>query len=137
MRRILPLIAVAALASGLTAAALVGPGFAGDGENRPSFAPAADSEEARAARERFQACMRERGFDLGPETELRITPDGATLNGKPVDRDALRAAMRECRPRLGHGLGVPFGRGELDGEARERLDRIRECTGREGAPGRD
>jgi hypothetical protein len=137
MRRVLPLIVVAAAASGLTAAVLVGPGFAGGDDGRPEVAPAFDSEEARAARERFQACMREQGFELGPETELRITPDGATLNGKPVDRDALRAAMRECRPRLGRGLGGPFGRGEPDGEARERLDRIRECMEREGAPRRD
>jgi hypothetical protein len=133
MRRILPLVVVAALASALTAAALVGPGFAGDGDDRPGLAPARDSEEARAAREQFQACMRERGFSLGPDTELRITPDGATLNGEPVDRDALRTAMRECGPRLGRGLGRLFGRGNLDGEARERLERIRECMEREGA----
>ena len=113
MRRLIPILAAAVLASALTAGAIVLPARATEGD-RPEF-------------ERFEACMRDRGFDLGgPETEVRITPDGVTVNGEEVDAEAYREAQRACGGPPGLRFGLPP-RGEVEPELRERLERMRNC----------
>ena len=117
MRRLLPVLAAAVLGSALTAAVIaVG-------------ARAKDSEEERPRQrlERFERCMREHGFDLsGPKVEIRVTPDGVTVNGEKVDAEAFRRAERECRPlfprpRLDLDLAPP------PDDLRQRLERMERC----------
>lgn len=125
MRRLQLVVLVAAVSSGLTAAAIAIPAWAEDDKPERDdsvFAP------ARERIEKFEACMREQGFELGPETTVRITPDGVTINGQEVDAEKFRAAQQECGP-LFPAL-VP-GRLELrdavPGELQERFDRLRSC----------
>jgi hypothetical protein len=126
MRRLLPFVAVAAIASAVTAAAIVIPARAGDGNDRPEF------------RERiaeFEACMKEHGFDISGETKIIVRPGEVTVDGEGVDAEKFRTAQRECGPPFGpgfgHGLGL-FPRldrmpGDVPEELRERMERVREC----------
>ena len=71
--------------------------------------------------------MREHGFELGgPETEVRITPDGVTVNGEEVDPKAFREAQRACGGPPGLSFALPP-RGEIEPELRERFERMRDC----------
>lgn len=117
MRRLLPVLAAAVLGSAVTAAVIaVGARATGSEEERP-----------RERLERFERCMREHGFDLsGPRVEVRVTPEGVTVNGEEVEAEAFRRAERECGP------PYPPPRLDLDGppvpdDLRERLERMERC----------
>ena len=114
MRRVLLIVAVAVASSAVTAAAIVLPASA-----------AGDDPTLRDRMERFESCMREQGFDLGPETTVVITPDGIRVNGEEVDAEAFRNARRECGAPF-RGLVPRLGRGELP-ELGERMERLRDC----------
>ena len=123
MRRLLPFAAVAVVASAATAAAIVIPARAGEGD-RPQF------------RERiaeFASCMREHGFDISADTEIVVRPGEVTINGEKVDAEKFRTAQRECgppfRPGFGFGLLPRLDRmpGAVPEELRERMERVREC----------
>jgi len=118
MRRVLLIVGVAALSSALTAAAIVLPASAGGrGDDQPS----------RDRIEEFESCMSQHGFELGPDTNVVITPDGVRVNGKEVDAEAFRAAERECGP-LFRGL-LPRLDGAVPPELEEKLERLRDCMG--------
>jgi hypothetical protein len=152
MRRIALVLAIAVVSSGATAAAIVLPAGARDSDEtrqdeqrggRPDGPPWLRGAEFRERMEKFESCMREQGFDLGPESDLRITPDSATLNGEAVDREKLLNALRACRPADlppreefnpdrqefgGPGFGGPgFGGPGFAPGGREALDNLREC----------
>jgi hypothetical protein len=120
MRRALLIAAVAVVSSVLTAAAIVLPASAGgrgDGTSRERI-------------QEFESCMREHGFELGPETEVVISPDGVRVNGKEVDAESFRAARRECGPLFGGAL--PRLDGAVPPELEERFEGLRDCIeGRE------
>jgi hypothetical protein len=120
MRRALLLVGIAAVSSVLTAAAIVLPASA-SGDASPSD----DRIEA------FESCMRESGFDFGPETIVEVTRDGVRINGNEVDADDFRAAKRECGP-LFRG-DRPRVDGVLPPELDERLERLRDCVESEEA----
>jgi hypothetical protein len=127
MRRLLPFAAVAVVASAATAAAIVIPARAGDGDARPGF------------RERiaeFEACMKEHGFDISGETKITVRPGEVTINGEKVDAEKFRTAQRACGlPFPGRGPGFGFGLlprldrmpGDVPEELRQRMERVREC----------
>ena len=114
MRRFFLIAAVAVASSAVTAAAIVLPASAAD-----------DEPTSRDRAEAFEACMRENGFELGPETTVVITPDGVRVNGKQVDADAFREAERECGPPF-RELLPRLEDGELP-ELGERFGRLRDC----------
>jgi hypothetical protein len=133
MRRLLPFVGVAVLASALTAVAIVIPAQADDGAEPKSSADGIAE---------FEACMKEHGFDLsGGKTEIMVTPGEVTINGKAVDAEKFRAAERECGPPLGleKGLGFAFGVRPLQlpddapAELRERMERMEACLAEERA----
>jgi hypothetical protein len=129
VRRILTLVGVAALASALTTAVIALPARAGGGEN--------DGREAFDRRlADFGACMREHGFDFGPETKVEVDPDGVRVNGAEVDPEAFREARRECGglPVPAVGLLLPPG-GDDPAAVERRLERLRACA--EEAEGAD
>lgn len=137
MRRFLPFVAVAVLASVLTSVAIVLPAGAGDrdGDGRsPERAPLPG--ELRDRLERWESCMREQGIEVGPEMTILVTPDGVEVNGEPVDRDQFREARRECgRPFPGGGLLERFG-GRLEGPDGRPLpspERLKQCLNENAA----
>jgi len=69
--------------------------------------------------------MRQHGFELGPDTNVVITPDGVRVDGKVVDAESFRAARRECGP-LFRGL-LPRLDGAVPPELEQRLERLRDC----------
>ena len=126
MRRVLPFVIVAVIASAVTAAAIVIPARAGDRHGHPRSA-------SRIAE--VEACMRERGFDISGDTEVIVRPGEITINGKAVDADAFRRAERECGPPFGRAFGFGPGplprldplRDDAPAELRERMERLRAC----------
>jgi hypothetical protein len=126
MRRLLSFAAVAVVASAATAAAIVIPARAGDGNDSPQF------RERIAA---FEACMKEHGFDISGETKIVVRPGEVTINGEKVDAEKFRTARRECGPPFRPGFGFGFGLlprldrmpGDVPAELRERMERVREC----------
>jgi hypothetical protein len=142
MRRLLPILAAAALGSAITAAAIVLPaGASGNSENRAETTRPRllDPERMRERMQEFEGCMREHGFDLDEETTLRIMPDGVWLNGEKVDRERFREARRECGPPFRALLPALENLPELERlpdavppELRERLEQFRRCVRERG-----
>ncbi len=129
MRRLLPFVAVAVLASAVTAAAIVVPAWAGEGERKRE---GTIDERIRE----FDACMREHGFDFGRETEIIVRPGEVTINGRRVDAERFREAQRDCGPPFHAPFGLVPHRGELPGldgmpgipdDLRERVERLERC----------
>jgi hypothetical protein len=119
MRRIALILAVAAISSGATAAAIVVPARADDAQRG-----------RREHLEQFQACMDRHGFEIGPATVVLATPDGITVNGKRVDDEAFRDAQRDCGPLVPSPRDL--GLGELRdarrlGRADRHLEQLRRC----------
>jgi hypothetical protein len=141
MRRIAVILAIAALSSGATAAAIVLPAGAGGGDDEPRTEQIEDGEqrpELQGLHEEFRSCMEDQGFTIGPDVEVEVTPDGVTLNGERVDRERFLNALNECRGQMDVPDGVPRGGfggdggppgffGPPDGE---RAERLRECLER-------
>lgn len=119
------ILGVAVASSALTAAAIVLPAEAGDGSGGGDRLKRLEGGGGDRVKD-FEACMREQGFELGPETTVRITPDGVTVNGEAVDRDEFREAKRECGPLFPH-VGPSFEPGELPDDMGERFERLRDC----------
>ena len=141
MRRLLPILAAAALGSAVTAAAIVLPaGASGDSETRDERAGPRlpDREQALERIREFEACMREHGFGFGDDTTVRVTPEGVWVNGEKVDRERFREARRECgSPILPLRSLLPALEGLPDLERlpdaappklRERLEQFRRCV---------
>ena len=137
MRRLQLVLVVAAASSALTAAAISIPASAeDDARDRPrTFALLAPSgERPNAARiAEFKRCMAERGFELGDDVTIRITPDGVTIDGKEVDAREFRRARRACGPLFPHLRGRFRAHALPEGERRERMEKLRECLREEGA----
>ena len=136
MRKLVTLLAVAAVSSAATAAVLALPALA-DGDAAPAAADAErplaapDPDAFRERVERFEQCMKDAGFDLtGDRVSVEVGPDGVTVNGKKVDADAFRAAQRECGPPFrGAFRALPFDGDGAPPALREHMERMRECMG--------
>ena len=118
MRKLILILVVALASSAVTAAAITLPAR-GDSPETPKAAP----EEDRADRGLLEgllgdveSCLRENGLDL-EDPELRLTPDGLSLNDRRLDRDLFEELQRECAPLLPESLFEP------PAELKERLDR--------------
>ena len=118
MRRIALILAVAAISSGATAAAIVVPAGADDAQRG-----------RREHLEQFQACMGRHGFEIGPETVVLATPDGITVNGKRVDDEAFRDAQRDCGPLVPspRDLGLEFWDARRLDRGDRHLEQLRRC----------
>jgi hypothetical protein len=125
MRKLVLILVVALASSAVTAAAITLParGDAPDTPDTPKAAP----EEDRAERGLLEgllgdveSCLRENGLDL-EDPELRLTPDGLSLNGRKLDRDLLEELRRECAPLVPDSLLQP------PADLEERLDRCLEA----------
>jgi hypothetical protein len=125
MRKLVLILVVALASSAVTAAAITLParGDAPDIPDTPKAAP----EEDRAERGLLEgllgdveSCLRENGLDL-EDPELRLTPDGLSLNGRKLDRDLLEELRRECAPLVPDSLLQP------PADLEERLDRCLEA----------
>jgi hypothetical protein len=116
MRRIVLILAVAAVSAGVTAAAIVlpagaGGGGGGGGGNDGTQGIAQGDRPDRAGllglREELRQCMQERGFTLGPNVEIEVEGGSVTLNGRAVDAERFMNAISECREQVGVPSGVP------------------------------
>jgi hypothetical protein len=136
MKRLIPILLAAALGSAATAAAIVLPAAAGDDDPAtPRALPGfLDPDEVDRLRADWAECMGDRGFDLGDDTTVQITPDGVTVDGKQVDSEKLRAAAKACGGPLGFGaLGLGAGLpDDLFGRSEERIREWEACMQEQG-----
>jgi hypothetical protein len=125
MRKLILILVVALASSAVTAAAITLPAR-GDGTPDTPDTPKAAPEEDRADRGLLEgllgdveSCLSENGLDL-EDPELRLTPDGLSLNGRKLDRDLFEELRRECAPLVPESLFEP------PADLKERLDRCLE-----------
>jgi hypothetical protein len=122
MRKLILILVVALASSAVTAAAITLPAR-GDSPKTPKAAP----EEDRADRGLLEgllgdveSCLRENGLDL-EDPELRLTPDGLSLNDRKLDHDLFEELRRECAPLVPESLIQP------PADLKDRLDRCLEA----------
>jgi hypothetical protein len=136
LKRVIPILLAAALGSLVTAAAIVLPAAAGDDDPAaPRALPGfLDPDEVDRLRADWADCMSDRGFDLGDDTNVQVTPDGVIVDGKQVDAEKFRAAAKACGGPpgfgvLGLGAGLPD---DLFERSRERIREWEACMKEQG-----
>ena len=123
MRKLILILVVALASSAVTAAAITLPARGDGTPDTPKAAPKKDRADGGLLEGLLgdvESCLRENGLDL-EDPELRLTPDGLSLNDRRLDRDLFEELQRECAPLLPESLFEP------PAELKERLDRCLEA----------
>lgn len=110
MRRIVLILVVAAVSAGVTAAAIVLPAGAGDGDSGAQGVAQGDRTDRAGLlglREQLRQCMQEKGFTVGPDVEIEVEGGSVTLNGRQVDAERFMNAINDCREQVGVPSQVP------------------------------